>query len=1196
MLPAITASERTACHSRVGQSLPFVLALALTVIWPSLAAEWHAALYLDGGGWWRSRIGVRAHNEKDVAVAGEPATIPIGSGPGKAQLAGQIAQSLRVCDAAGREMLFALHGPDGAALAAGPIPEGSALLIPVECPPKGTAEYFVYFDNPAALAVPDFLETRIGVVNGSVEQGHGETPEGWAHDPADAAHRASWSLENPRSGKRCLKTVVVAGAEPTWISTRQRDIPIRGGARYRMTAWVKAENVQGQVGWYIHLGHRQQPMLASPMLLVDGGTFDWRPVTAEFVAPAEADLADLGTVLRGTGTAWFDDVALTCLTAGSVRVELLNAETIQLREVGDIAATNDLESQARADRAQRVPVDVVQFASGGPRSTLVAVDWGRLEARRRGRIARNSVSVTLAGGSVQHQFLGDLLLFRATLEPMTRHHFHVHFSDDPKSCRAPVTVAADSPVDTANRARNPGFESGTETPEGWTGSGAGRESPGVVLGFDTPGREGFGRRCAKLHAPAETPKGWRGWRQDVPVEPGRTYLVAAWVKCRDVRAGEVRVHIHRRQADGQLSAHEPFLSIGPGMAGTADWTLLSGRITAPSDTRFLQVHLTMEQSGTVWHDGVVVAEIVAGRLRSVEGHTAAAPRVWQVPAIVKVFPDDLAREDPSPIAIACARNEREPLQLAVRSGTAARGVRIEVDRPVGPQGLRLDDVTVNVVGHVPIDYPTNYYESHLPAWYRKIPTAPSSCDGWPGLWPDPLLPQASFDLLAGQTQPLWITVRVPQNAPAGPYRGRLRLVAGGKSLAEMPFGVQVWNFTLPDENHLAAIYDVRFGPDRGVWGKPLDAMYPEIIRFMAARRLCPDAIHPAPVFRREQGRVTADFTAYDRAAAVYFDELKFPHSYTPWDFYLFGWGHPPKPVFGEQPYAGKPPFDSADRSRLRPEYKRAYQDMLRVFWNHLKEKGWDKRVVLYISDEPFDHEKHIHTQMKALCDMIHEVDPAIPIYCSTWKHVAGWDGYLNVWGIGHDGRVPTDLMAKLRAGGARLWFTTDGQMCTDTPYCAVERLLPHYCFRYGAEAYEFWGVAWHTYNPFRFGWHSFIHQSSEPGKSTWVRYPNGDGFLLYPGAALGQAGVVSSIRCEQACEGVEDFEYLYLLRERIARAKAAGRDVTAAERTLGDTRSLVTIPNAGGRFSSKILPDPEAVYRVRRQVAAAIESLDLGGR
>lgn len=186
-----------------------------------------------------------------------------------------------------------------------------------------------------------------------------------------------------------------------------------------MAAWIKAENVQGQVGWYIHLGHREQPMLTSPMLIVDGGTFDWRQVTAEFIAPAEADLADLGTVLRGTGTAWFDDVTLACLTPGSVRVEVLNAETIQLREVGDIVATNDLESQARADRTQRVAVDVVQFDSGGPRPTLVAVDWGRVEARRRGRIARNSVLVTLAGRPVPQQFLGDLLLLRARLEPRT---------------------------------------------------------------------------------------------------------------------------------------------------------------------------------------------------------------------------------------------------------------------------------------------------------------------------------------------------------------------------------------------------------------------------------------------------------------------------------------------------------------------------------------------------------------------------------------------------------------------------------------------------------------------------------------------------------------------------------------------------------------------------------------------------------
>jgi hypothetical protein len=178
--------------------------------------------------------------------------------------------------------------------------------------------------------------------------------------------------------------------------------------------------------------------------------------------------------------------------------------------------------------------------------------------------------------------------------------------------------------------------------------------------------------------------------------------------------------------------------------------------------------------------------------------------------------------------------------------------------------------------------------------------------------------------------------------------------------------------------------------------------------------------------------------------------------------------------------------------------------------------------------------------MKALCQMIHEVDPEIPIYSSTWHHVPDWDGSLDVWGIGHDGRVPVAKMQQLLEDGKRIWFTTDGQMCTDTPYCAIERLLPHYCFQYGAEAYEFWGVSWLTYNPFEFGWHAYIHQSSEPGRSYWIRYPNGDGFLLYPGAAVGHEGIISSIRFEQAREGVEDYEYLSVVAAVDRRRPASG--------------------------------------------------------
>jgi hypothetical protein len=453
------------------------------------------------------------------------------------------------------------------------------------------------------------------------------------------------------------------------------------------------------------------------------------------------------------------------------------------------------------------------------------------------------------------------------------------------------------------------------------------------------------------------------------------------------------------------------------------------------------------------------------------------------------------------------------------------------------------------------------------------------------------LPRNTFDLAANTTRPIWITVSVPKNARAGDYAGRIRLATDGRTLAEMPFALHVWDFALPDESHVGAIYDVGITDGGKAWKKPADEVRWDIIRFMAKRRLCPDRVPAAPKIRYENGRVVADFAEFDRAGEIYFNQLKLPSSYTPWEFYLFGWGFPPTERFGEHPYPGKPPYEGADRSKLRPEFKRAYQACLKAFWDRVGEKGWQDKFILYISDEPFDGEAPIREQMKALCTMIHEVDPKIPIYSSTWKHVPEWDGYVNHWGFGHYGIVPPEVMGKRRAAGDRIWFTTDGQMCTDTPLCAVERLLPHYCFKYDVQAYEFWGVSWTTYDPFRFGWHAFIHQSDQPGKSYYVRYPNGDGYLLYPGPVVGHPGPVSSVRLEQAREGVEDYEYLHLLTSLIAKAKAAGKNTAQAEAAMEQANRLVNIPNAGGRYSSKILPEPEELYRAKEAVAAAIQGL-----
>ena len=175
-------------------------------------------------------------------------------------------------------------------------------------------------------------------------------------------------------------------------------------------------------------------------------------------------------------------------------------------------------------------------------------------------------------------------------------------------------------------------------------------------------------------------------------------------------------------------------------------------------------------------------------------------------------------------------------------------------------------------------------------------------------------------------------------------------------------------------------------------------------------------------------------------------------------------------------------------------------------------------------------------------------------------------------------------MAQRRAAGDKVWFTTDGQMEIDTPYNACERLLPYYCFAHDVSGYEFWGVFWYTYDPYQYGWHSFISQSSRPGESSWVRYPNGDGYLAYPGGPLGVKGPVSTIRLEQARAGIEDYELLVALA-RLAPSHPE------AQRLLAEVKALAPIPNAQGFRSTEILPDPEKLTRLRRQVGALLDRL-----
>lgn len=1179
------------------------------------APAWKTDLCLAGGGQWDKRVSIVATNSADQPVKGAPVSVAIGNGAGEAPLVGVEARELRVCNEAGIEMLFGVTDPAGRAVTAGPIPARSHLTIPIECEANASATYYVYFDNPSAWQMPDAFAAAAGVRNGDLEEGEGLAPDGWHHDGNDAHHRTSWVTEDPQSGSKCLKTEVDPGAEETWIATRQDSLSFTGGARYVMRAWVKARDVIGFAGWYIHVGNEKNYMLISPMLSGGGGTYDWKEVTAEFTAPADANRGDLGTVLRGTGTAWFDNLSLECLDPSPLTAQAGPVEGMDLAFVGADAPWFPGAAQC----AYRVPVRVVNAGDAPLATALTAVDLSGVSARLRGRARLDQLQVCVGGQTVPHYMLRDVLLFEGgTVPPRTVQTYYVylpvadHGIVPAASTEAETTGGVNPALPGAqaqrlkvgagpgyealmnsprNLVRNPSFEAGVNLPDDWPGGAEGEKPAGTEMGLVSPGL--FGQRCARMHVPATSTPAWTGWRQNVPVLPGHTYLYAAWLKCQGLSGG-LQLYAHYRNAEGGYCKSMENTGAGPAISSDTDWTMISGTFTMPEDIAHFQLHLTMNATGTAWHDGALLVEVADATAGTLQPRAASAPSeltLWTVNPLVKVFQDDVPPERIEPARISLGRNDYEPLQLCIRGGQDLRGVKVVVDAPTSAAGGNLQDIEVGVVGYVPIDAKTNYYSNRTPAYYRKLPTGAGSSDGWPGMWPDPLLPRDTLDLKAGLTQPVWITVYAPKGTAAGEYRGVVRLVQEGRTLARAPFTARVWDFDLPEVNHTAAIYDLRMDGRWDIPGKTHDEAVRDFLRFMARRRVCPDTIPAAPDIRYENGKVIADFTEFDKMASFYLDELNLPHFYTPWYFYLFGWGFPPSEKFGEKPYEGEYPYPGVDRSILRPEFKQAYQACLKVYWDHLKEKGWADRCVLYISDEPFYSMPEIKDQMKALCAMIHEVDPGIFIFCSTWAHIPDWDGYLNCWGIGHYGIVDPKVMAERIAAGDHIRWTTDGQMCTDTPYCGVERLLPHYCMKYGAEAYEFWGVNWLTYDPYQYGWHSFIFQSDTPENSYYVRYPNGDGFLAYPGAPIGHDGPVTSVRLEQAREGVEDYEIMYLMLERLETARAAGKDVREADAALAEMRALVSIPNAGGRFSSRIMPDPDAVLRARERVCRAAEAL-----
>ncbi len=1160
-------------------------------------SKWHYPLYLANMDYWRMRIPIQIENTSAIDVLGEPVTLKVGTSPGQLNIEGESLAGIRIINSNNNELLWRINRINGQQINEGIIPAGSILTIPATVKSGIKETFYIYFNNPSAWGIEASLKSHREITNGGFELNEADNPIGWKLQDNEEGQKAELSTELPHSGKYCIKINHDSINQKSKCFATQSEIYIQGGEKYRFEGWVKAKNSKGTAGWRINFGnvasHSNDFSVQEQFLDGGPGTYDWKKVSGEFTAPEDTNSANITTLLKGTGTAWFDDFEITSLSKKKLNIQIKPLETIVLDSKGkDEKWPKELEWNIR------IPFKIMNFTKEAIRDLPVYVDLEQALLRVHDKVDETTpfkLGIDIAKSYVRFE---NALLFESPITAQTEQTKYAYFASEEKHNAKSLQLTYDKwLMDKRNLVKNANITKGESS---WKRISSIALPKNAIQSLITNDKEDG--KYLQLYLPKSGPLQEIGWTQNIDIKPNHTYMFGAMIKCKDI-AHDVSIKI-KLLGNDQIPLKTQFTSNS--VNGTADWKYVSGVFDAPENSTEAEINLSHSEAGEVFFKGILFMEVFEGYSSSLffeqrQNHGNELLDAWQVNPIEKIFQENLPPENKLPLQISVAKNETEPIQIALRSNKSFDQLKIELSPLKNQSGQVLENVEANVVGYVPVTYPSGYYRTEVPYWQLKTPTEKIGSDGWIGLWPDPLLPNKTFKLMPNTTQPIWIEVSVPENARPGDYMGQILILENDSLIKEIPWTVHVWNFALPKKLQFGALYDLR-SPNRQFYNELNLTEFRDMNwSFMAKHKICSGEIIPSPKINYKDNQVTADFTEFDKAATYYFNVLKNPYAYFPNElFYLFGWAFPPDQKFGENPYEGDYPYENANHNLLRQEYKNAYQRVLRAFWNHVKEKGWADKFVLYLSDEPHEAENgksDIDAQMKALCNMIHEVDSKIPIYASTWWYRPEWEGYINIWGLGFNGEgdyghnVTKEDLQHIKQSGGRIWFTTDGHFCTETPYMAIERLLPTFAFKYGADAYEFWGVNWLTNNPYKNGSHNYIFESQAPGEAFWIRYPNGDGYIIYPGKPIGEKGLIASIRLKQVRDGIEDFEYLSLLSQLIKQAKSKGENIDSAQKALDNALELVNIPCAMGRYSTKIIKNPEDVLKVREQIAIQIEKL-----
>ena len=509
-------------------------------------------------------------------------------------------------------------------------------------------------------------------------------------------------------------------------------------------------------------------------------------------------------------------------------------------------------------------------------------------------------------------------------------------------------------------------------------------------------------------------------------------------------------------------------------------------------------------------------------------------------SLTKVFPefDKLSAAPARRVEIKLAANEYESAQAIVvpLAGALSRVAVSASDLECKSTGARIASANIRLhrVGFVEADS--------------------GGTASQPGMrWPDPLLPNAAFDVPADEVRPVWITAYAPKGTPAGTYQGALTFEPARERPTKLPLVLNVYGFELEDETHVKTTF---FLPIR--WSK---MSRQEVLRWMDYAMA-----YRIGIMDIGWGWTAAMASRIKKNADGSYDFSRMEKDLE----YVFA-RHMNSVSLGDTP------FSMADKSEAG---KREMVRCLRAYAKLIKAKGWWDRCYYKLPDEPGDREERL-AKVKVVADLVKQADPDYARLC-TVKVREDMFGYVDVW-------CPLlswhndEIYAKARARGDKIWMYT---CCGPRPPWAniafidqeaiAHRILMWTCWRFNYGGYLYWGIKfWPSENFDKDGkplwpekpWHSRIR-----------RLPAGDGYMSYPDK---HGGPLPCIRIELFRDGVEDYEYHYLLKKTLG-----GRKDAQADKLLKLTYEDEVCPD--GQHYTR---DPQRLLRRRDALAAAIQRL-----